>query len=491
MRNFIPALKANDPSRGWIITAGAVFLALNSVLIAFEFFWFSLLPVLLLLAWYYVFSLDKIIYLITFFTPLAVVISDYDARLSVSLPTEPLMAGVLLLFFFKALMENPVDIKVLKHPISIAIFINLVWMLVTSVTSEMPLVSIKQLIARLWFVVPFYFVGLIMFRNHERIKIFGWLYYIPLILVIIYTTINHSFHGFDGQTAHWIMWPFFNDHTAYGALIAMFVPFGFLMIISKQEYSRSIRLLALGLFIVLIIGLVLSFSRAAWLSVAVALAFLTGLWLKVKFKHLIITLTIMILAFFSLKSEILQRLEKNTQDSSATLTEHVQSISNITTDASNLERINRWNAALRLAKDRPLVGWGPGTYQFVYAPFQYSYEKTIISTNFGDKGNAHSEYLGPLAEMGFPGLLSVLLLFSTIIYTGIKVFQQSRTRWVRYMAASVLLSFITYMTHGFLNNFLNTDKASVPFWGMAAILVALDIYHRKKEVLKSDEKELH
>ena len=26
---------------------------------------------------------------------------------------------------------------------------------------------------------------------------------------------------------------------------------------------------------------------------------------------------------------------------------------------------------------------------------------TIISTNFGDGGNAHSEYLSPLAEQGF------------------------------------------------------------------------------------------
>ena len=33
--------------------------------------------------------------------------------------------------------------------------------------------------------------------------------------------------------------------------------------------------------------------------------------------------------------------------------------------------------------------------------------------------------------------------------------------------------------HGVLNNYLDTDKASVPFWGFIAILVALDLYHRK------------
>jgi len=41
--------------------------------------------------------------------------------------------------------------------------------------------------------------------------------------------------------------------------------------------------------------------------------------------------------------------------------------------------------------------------------------KTIISTNFGNNGNAHSEYLGPLSEQGIIGLGIVLaLLFSTL-----------------------------------------------------------------------------
>lgn len=475
----------------WVFGVGFLFVALNAVLIAFEFYWLSLIPVLALIVWLYLFSLDKVIYLIAFFTPLAVNINDFSDQMAVSLPTEPMMAGVLLLFFYKAMIENPVDNKVLRHPVSIAIYINLVWVLISSITSEMPMVSFKYLIARLWFIVPFYFVGLMMFRYPEKIKLFGWLYYIALIIVIIYTTINHSFYGFDSEIAHWIMSPFYNDHTSYGAMIAFFVPFGFLMIISKQEYSRTQRLFAGGLFFILMIGLVLSYSRAAWLSVVVAAGVLAVLILKIKFKYIIYTLVGLVLVFFSLKSEILQRLEKNKQDSSATFTEHIQSMSNISTDASNLERINRWSAALRLFEERPITGWGPGTYQFVYAPYQYSYEKTIISTNAGDKGNAHSEYLGPLSEMGVLGLLSVLFLFGTIIYTGVKVYQSAQNRWTKYLAAAVLLSFVTYMTHGFLNNFLTRDKAAVPFWGMAAILVALDIYHKNKKSIRVKGKEIY
>jgi len=40
---------------------------------------------------------------------------------------------------------------------------------------------------------------------------------------------------------------------------------------------------------------------------------------------------------------------------------------------------------------------------------------------------------------------------------------------------------ITYYAHGLMNNFLDTDKASVPFWGFTAMIVALDFYSRECE----------
>ena len=44
---------------------------------------------------------------------------------------------------------------------------------------------------------------------------------------------------------------------------------------------------------------------------------------------------------------ISSKFERNTTDSSDDLNEHVASVTNVSTDASNLERINRWKCALR------------------------------------------------------------------------------------------------------------------------------------------------
>ena len=181
-------------------------------------------------------------------------------------------------------------------------------------------------------------------------------------------------------------------------------------------------------------------------------------------------------------------LDRNRQDTSDDLAEHLESISNISTDASNLERINRWNSAFRMFADKPVLGFGPGTYSFLYAPYQLSSEKTIISTNAGDMGNAHSEYIGPLAESGLPGMLTFLAVAIAIVATGWRVYLKLERGPYKSTMLAVVLGLVTYLVHGSLNNFLDTDKASVPFWGFAAMLVAADVAIRRKEKQEREAK---
>ena len=91
----------------------------------------------------------------------------------------------------------------------------------------------------------------------------------------------------------------------------------------------------------------------------------------------------MVVLAFSWDSLVIQ-LERNKQDSSDDLAKHVESISNVSSDASNLERLNRWSCAWAMFVERPIAGRGPGTYQFEYAPFQTAELRTQISTNNAD-----------------------------------------------------------------------------------------------------------
>ncbi len=463
----------------WVYVISAIFIALNIYFIIKEFYWFSLIPIVLILVLLFFFALDKVLYIITFCTPLAINLRDFDDRLSLSLPTEPLLFGALIFFFIKLIFERQYDIKVLKHPVTIAIIINLLWMFITALTSELPLVSFKFLISRLWFVVPFYFVAIILFKNMNNIRIITWMYAIPLVIVIIYSTYRLFIWSFDEQAAHWVMDPFYNDHTAYGAAIALFIPV-FAAFLLDKHYNRTMKLFAGMVLFFLIVGLLCSFSRAAWISVLAALVIAGLVFLKIKFRWIFLTGIIILAVFLYYQNDILMKLEKNKQDSSANLVEHVQSISNISSDASNLERINRWQSALKMFKERPVLGWGPGTYQFVYAPFQQTKDKTIISTNAGDKGTAHSEYIGPLSESGLLGMLSILAIVIVISITAIRVYKQAKNPETKILALSYFLGLVTYFIHGTLNNFLDTDKSSVPFWTFAAAIVAIDVFHHRQ-----------
>lgn len=398
------------------------------------------------------------------------------------LPTEPILFGLLLLFLLDRLRGIGMDVDIERHPISRWLQVMFFWLIVTTLLSWDPIVSLKFTIARAWFVVGFFFLLAPILRQRERQEHFVLLYLLPLLAVIIYTVVRHAGYGFEKQAGHWVMDPFFKDHTSYGAVLAMFW-FPLLALLIKPN-RQAIGKLGLGVaFVVLTLGLILSFTRAAWVSLVAAAALGLLMRLGVKLRTLIVAGVLAAALLLLSWDQLLISLERNDQDSSDDLTEHVESISNVSSDASNLERINRWSCALSLWSERPLTGWGPGTYQFVYAPHQRSEHRTIISTNNADRGNAHSEYLGPLAEQGIPGTLIILGILLATCNMGFRTYRalRERDRWRAYWAMSVYLGLMTYFIHGVLNNYLDTDKASAPFWGFLAILVVMDLEVKKSE----------
>ena len=460
----------------WVVFFTTIFVVANSILIANEFYWLNLLPIIVTIVLLAFLSLEYLLLIIAFCTPLSISLESLDfGGIGMFIPTEPLLFGVLLLFFLKLLLGEKLDKKLLSYPITNAIFFYLIWMAFTIISSEMPLISFKFFLSRLWFIVAFYFLGIQLFKQKKNISTLLWLYLIPLSLVILITSYKHSIFHFDLESSHLVMYPFFKDHTRYGAVIAMLLPMAFYLFTTKKR-----RGVVIGLISILILGLVLSYTRAAWVSLLGAMAFAFVLKFRISFGKFVAIVVVGAGALLFSWNSIIMSLEKNTQDSSSTLSKHIESVSNISTDASNLERINRWNCAIRLFKERPLVGWGPGTYAFQYAPFQRTGEKTIISTNQGDLGNAHSEFLGPLAESGILGMLSFLTLMLTVYYKGMQLYYTLPKGDLKRLIFFTLLALTTYFVHGFLNNFLDTDKLAVPFWGFIAIIVAVDIYHRNE-----------
>ena len=462
------------------------YILINAYVLLFAkdmFYLFNLLPFAILIVLLAIFDIEKIMYIMVFSTPLAISLKElgYNDGLNLSLPTEPLMIGITLIYFLNELSTGVTDKRILRHPITIIIFIQLIWILITTVTSQLPIISIKFILARSWFLVSCYFICSELFKKKKTIIYHLLFYSIALAIVAIITTIKHSAYAFDEKIADWIVSPFYNDHTAYGAALAMYIPV-MCGILFMKNISKPIKLLCFALLTIFLISIIISFARAGWLSLVVSIMVLVSLRLKIKFRTILFTIVGGVIVFLSFKTEVLMVLGRNNTDSDGDITANIESMSNISTDASNLERLNRWSCALQMFEEKPVLGFGPGTYQFLYAPYQKSSQKTIISTNFGDKGNAHSEYLGPLCEQGLIGALIVVALVFAVMFLGYRLVYSVKDKSIKVLTISLLMGMSTYFVHGFLNNFLDTDKASVPFWGFLSILVCIDVYYKNEEI---------
>ena len=443
---------------------------------------YCLIPALIALLLLAFFSFDTFVFSIVFFTPLAVTLKELgvNSEVDLSLPTEPFMAGVLLLLPIYQLYGKIIDKKLLRHPVTIIIFLQLAWMAFTCITSQMPLVSFKYLIARLWFISSGYFMMNYLFtKKNDNVFKYLWLYIISLTAISLYITIQHASFGFDEHVADWIPSPFYNDHTAYGAALAMYVP-PLIAFLFMKRYTPFQKIMVVVCLAVILTGVVFSYARAAWIGLMAALAVALIFYLKIKFRTLVVTVVSGAVIFLIFQTQIVLMLNQNNTASGGDAAQDLQSVTNIKTDDSNLERINRWSSAIKMFQQRPLVGWGPGTYMFQYAPFQKSSEKSLISTNTGSNGNAHSEYLGPLSEQGVLGIVWVIALLFAVFATGFSVVYNAKDKTQKTLGILLITGLTTYFVHGFLNNFLDTDKLSIPFWGFIAALVYLDIKQKKE-----------
>jgi len=436
------------------------------------------LPLFFLLLILLVFRLDIVVFLTVFITPLSINLHETALGIGVSLPSEPLMFILFVVFWLKVVHEGLVNVRIFLHPVSLIIILHLLWFLITTAGSSMPMVSVKSTLARYCYVTVFYFMLLHIFSDLNRIKTFLKLYLIPLLIVIAYTVYNHSLGGFAEKPAHTAMVPFYNDHTAYAAAVSFFIPV-MIALTSDRRRKPDRRWLAALVTAVLLLAIVLSYTRAAWVGLASAFCCYLIFFLRMKSAVVYSGIFMVLMLAFLFRTQITLQLESNNKVSSSDFSSHVQSIGNISNDDSNLERINRWACAIRMFLKEPLTGYGPGTYMFKYGSFQKFSQRSGISTNFAEGGGSHSEYLGPLAEQGLPGPLLMIAIIAVTAQTTAQYIRRTANKSNRMLAIGVLLGLVTYWIHGILNYFLDTEKASVPYWGFIAILVALQIYDKR------------
>ncbi|HVD97785.1 MAG TPA: O-antigen ligase family protein [Cytophagaceae bacterium] len=437
-----------------------------------------------------------ILYMLVFFLPLSTTFRIGEINLNIAMPSEPfigLLAVIALIFIFIQDKRS----GVLRHPVTILLFVYWASLVVSLIFSTMPSVSFKTLLVASAYLLVFYFlIAYYFLYNDHKVKNIFAAYALSFTAIVIYITWKHSDHAFNKNVSAVVVDPFFSDHTIYGACLAFMVPIVGILYFQARVFNLNYfqKLLAGFSLLCFLVGIYLSHSRATWISLACMIALLLILRMKIKFSTLMIVMGIVLVVALLNLEALMPVLIKNKYDSKAkraNLEEQIKSVTNIKNDVSNAERVNRWLCAARMFKEKPVTGFGPGTYQFKYIPFQKGSEMTPISItsaknnfNKGMGGTAHSEYLLALAESGLVAGIVLLAMALYSIYLGMKLYYKEQGPY-KYYALMMLLSLFTYFIHGIFNNFLTTDKAAFLVWGGLATLCALDLRYKKNNSTKN------
>lgn len=430
----------------------------------------------------YAFHKKWVYYLTIALIPVSIVMDLPGTGMSLSLPSELLEFVLFGLFLVYALFKG-VNKQILTHPLTVLLLIDMAWIFTASITGTMPDVSLKRLLMKANYFVVFYFLFSELNLTKPNKSTISFLFYaFGLIFTMIYTINQLASYNFDPRVAFILSQPFFAEHTVYGACLAFVIPF-ISIVLFRSEFKLSAfgKLFLFGVLTLLLVSISIALSRAALLSLVVALAFWLLIQLRIKTWMIISLLFVFGIGTYSYRLDIYNKITANKAVSNdGNVVNHLNSVTNIESDASNLERINRWICAWEMFKERPLNGFGPGTYQFKYAQFQSWQNKTYISTTHGNKGNAHSEYLTYLSETGIIGFLIFIGIVFYSIHLGLENYYQQKNATIKYIVLSALLGLTTFFFHGLFNAFSDQDEMAFLYYASMGVILLADIHRRNQ-----------
>jgi len=142
-------------------------------------------------------------------------------------------------------------------------------------------------------------------------------------------------------------------------------------------------------------------------------------------------------------------------------------------DASSMERVYRWVAAVKMSRERPWMGVGPGNFNNYYKSYTVLDFETYLSDN-EERSTVHNYYLFMLSEQGWIGLIIFLVLTFAVFIYGEQIYFKMSSRENKRAVIILLLVMFSIIINLLLSDMLESDKVGPFFFMVISLLVLFD-----------------
>jgi len=308
--------------------------------------------------------------------------------LGTDLPSEPMMlalTGIGLLLFFKNIKH--ISVKVFYHPITLLMLMHISWILIAAIFSQIPVISFKFFLAKLWYIIPFYFLGFYMLRQKADIENVFKAISIGLTVAVSIVLVRHAANDFSFDTSNEVVYPIFRNHVNYAAMLVAVIPYVWVI------YKKYTNVWTIAAMSILVLGTYFSYTRAAH----ACLFIMIGAYFIFKYRLGKLALgssavvAVLLISFLTTENRYLNfapDFEKTiSHDKFDNLIEATYKLE----DISTMERVYRWVAGGHMISERPMLGYGPSGFYHNYTKFTLASFETYVSNN-PEKSGIHNYY---------------------------------------------------------------------------------------------------
>lgn len=302
-----------------------------------------------------------------------------------------------------------------------------------------------------------YLVASQTIRSPAEVRAFLWAVAVAAAAVGLYGAVTGlggtGVESYGGTTETYVRAEgLFTHPNQLGGFLALTIPPVVALAVSERTpWSRAA---AYGLASAALLGLVLTYSRGAWVSTG---AGLLALLPALKKGSWILPGALLVAGAFATSGAVLERLG---------------SITTAGNDPAFTSRFEIMRASLDLVAEHPLLGVGLGNFQVAYGNLMVQ-NLPLLSYSLGVPPQAHNLFVNLAAEVGLVGLLAFVALLVVAFRKMLRVHSAGDAR-IRIPVLGIAAGLVAMLVHNLVDVTVYQGFVAVLFFSYLGVLDAAD-----------------